>query len=97
MKNKDNLDSKKEKKVNKIKEQLARLREKLASENNPSFPPKPKFKKIKDKDNQAEAPKKAKEKKAIKKEGPKRKQKRKRIKKKKGQKIKQKKQKRKKT
>jgi len=34
MKNKDNLDSKKEKKVNKIKEQLARLREKLASETN---------------------------------------------------------------
>jgi len=33
MKNKDNLDSKKEKKLNKIKEQLARLREKLASEN----------------------------------------------------------------
>jgi len=60
MKNKDNPDSKKEKKVNKIKEQLARLREKLASENkHPSFPPKPKFKKTKDK--QAEAPKKAKE------------------------------------
>jgi len=60
MKNKDNLDSKKEKKVNKIKEQLARLREKLASENkHPSFPSKPKFKKTKDK--QAEAPKKAKE------------------------------------
>ena len=52
MKNKDNLDSKKEKKVNKIKEQLARLREKLASENNPSFPPKSKFKKTKDKPKQ---------------------------------------------
>jgi len=49
MKNKDNLDSKKEKKVNKIKEQLARLREKLASENkHPSFPSKSKFKKTKD-------------------------------------------------
>jgi len=47
MKNKDNLDSKKEKKVNKIKEQLARLREKLASENNPSVPSNSKFKKIK--------------------------------------------------
>jgi len=47
MKNKDNLDSKKEKKVNKIKEQLARLREKLVSENNPSVPSKSKFKKIK--------------------------------------------------
>ena len=47
--NKDNLDSKKEKKVNKIKEQLARLREKLASENkHPSFPSKSKFKKTKD-------------------------------------------------
>jgi len=53
MKNKDNLDSKKEKKVNKIKEQLARLREKLASENkHPTFPPKSKFKKTKDKPNQ---------------------------------------------
>ena len=53
MKNKDNLDSKKEKKVNKIKEQLARLREKLASENkHPSFPSKPKFKKTKDKPKQ---------------------------------------------
>jgi len=53
MKNKDNLDSKKEKKVNKIKEQLARLREKLASENkHPSFPPKSKFKKTKDKPKQ---------------------------------------------
>jgi len=61
MKNKDNLDSKKEKKVNKIKEQLARLREKLVSEKNPSFPSKPKFKKTKDKAKQAEAPKKAKE------------------------------------
>jgi len=49
MKNKDNLDSKKEKKVNKIKEQLARLRAKLASENkHPSFPSKSKFKKTKD-------------------------------------------------
>ena len=49
MKNKDNLDSKKEKKLNKIKEQLARLREKLASENkHPSFPSKPKFKKTED-------------------------------------------------
>jgi len=47
MKNKDNLDTKKEKKVNKIKEQLARLREKLVSENNPSVPSKSKFKKIK--------------------------------------------------
>jgi len=47
MKNKDNLDSKNEKKVNKIKEQLARLREKLASENNPSVPSNSKFKKIK--------------------------------------------------
>jgi len=77
MKNKDNLDSKKEKKVNKIKEQLARLREKLASENkNPSFPSKSKFKKTKDKAKQAEAPKKAKEakeKKARKKEDPKKK------------------------
>jgi len=53
MKNKDNPDSKKEKKVNKIKEQLARLREKLASENkHPSFPSKPKFKKTKDKPKQ---------------------------------------------
>ena len=77
MKNKDNLDSKKEKKVNKIKEQLARLREKLASENkHPSFPSKPKFKKTKDKAKQAEAPKKAKEakeKKARRKEEPKKK------------------------
>ena len=62
MKNKDNLDSKKEKKVNKIKEQLARLRAKLASENkHPSSPPKSKFKKTKDEAKQAEAPKKAKE------------------------------------
>jgi len=62
MKNKDNLDSKKEKKVNKIKEQLARLRAKLESENkHPSFPPKSKFKKTKDKAKQAEAPKEAKE------------------------------------
>jgi len=62
MKNKDNLDSKKEKKVNKIKEQLARLREKLASENkHPSFPSKSKLKKTKDESKQAEAPKKAKE------------------------------------
>jgi len=52
MKNKDNLDSKKEKKLNKIKEQLARLREKLASENNPSFPSNSKFKKTKDKPKQ---------------------------------------------
>ena len=53
MKNKDNLDSKKEKKVNKIKEQLARLREKLASENkHPSLPSKSKFKKTKDKPKQ---------------------------------------------
>ena len=75
MKNKDNLDSKKEKKVNKIKEQLARLREKLASENkHPSFPSKSKFKKTEDKAKQAEAPKKAKEakeKKARRKEEPK--------------------------
>ena len=62
MKNKDNLDSKKEKKVNKIKEQLARLRAKLASENkHPSSPPKSKFKKTKDEAKQAEAPKKPKE------------------------------------
>jgi len=62
MKNKDNLDSKKEKKLNKIKEQLARLREKLASENkHPSFPSKSKFKKTKDEDKQAKAKKKAKE------------------------------------
>jgi len=47
MKNKDNLDTKKEKKVNKIKEQLARLREKLVSENNPSVTSNSKFKKIK--------------------------------------------------
>jgi len=53
MKNKDNLDSKKEKKVNKIKEQLAQLREKLASENkHPSLPSKSKFKKTKDKPKQ---------------------------------------------
>jgi len=71
MKNKDNLDSKKEKKVNKIKEQLARLREKLVSENNPSVPSKSKFKKTEDKAKQAEAPKQekeAKEKKARRKE-----------------------------
>lgn len=77
MKNKDNLDSKKEKKVNKIKEQLARLREKLASENkHPPFPPKSKFNKTKDKAKQAEAPKKAKEakeKKVRRKEDPKKK------------------------
>ena len=77
MKNKGNLDSKKEKKVNKIKEQLARLREKLASENkHPSFPSKSKFKKTKDEAKQAEAPKKAKEakeKKARRKEEPKKK------------------------
>jgi len=65
MKNKDNLDSKKEKKVNKIKEQLARLREKLASENkHPSFPSKSNFKKTKDEAKQAKASKEAKEKKA---------------------------------
>jgi len=53
MKNKDNPDSKKEKKVNKIKEQLARLRAKLESENkHPSFPSKSKFKKTKDKPKQ---------------------------------------------
>jgi len=72
MKNKDNLDSKKEQKVNKIKEQLARLREKLASENkHPSVPSKSKFKKTKDEDKQAEVPnkpKEAKEKKARRKE-----------------------------
>jgi len=74
MKNKDNLDSKKEKKVNKIKEQLARLREKLASENkHPSFPSKPKFKKTKDEAKQAKASKEAKEKKARRKEEPKKK------------------------
>jgi len=77
MKNKDNLDSKKEKKVNKIKEQLARLRAKLESENkHPSFPPKSKFKKTKDEAKQAEAPNKSKEekyKKARRKEEPKKK------------------------
>jgi len=74
MKNKGNLDSKKEKKVNKIKEQLARLREKLASENkHPSFPSKPKFKKTKDEAKQAKASKEAKEKKARRKEEPKKK------------------------
>ena len=77
MKNKDNLDSKKEKKVNKIKEQLARLRAKLASENkHTSLPSKSKFKKTEDKAKQAEAPKKAKEakeKKARRKEEPKKK------------------------
>jgi len=53
MKNKDNLDSKKEKKLNKIKEQLALLRAKLASENkHPSSPSKSKFKKTKDKPKQ---------------------------------------------
>jgi len=53
MKNKDNLDSKKEKKVNIIKELLARLREKLASENiHPSFPSKSIFKKTIDKPRQ---------------------------------------------
>ena len=62
MKNKDNPDSKKEKKVNKIKEQLARLREKLASENkHPSFSPKSKFNKTTDKAKQTEVPKKVKE------------------------------------
>ena len=62
MKNKDNLDSKKEKKVNKIKEQLARLRAKLASENkHQSFPSKSKLKKTKDEAKQVKAPKKAKE------------------------------------
>jgi len=69
MKNKDNLDSKKEKKVNKIKEQLARLREKLASENkHPSLPSKSKFKKTKDEAKQAKASKEVKEKKARRKE-----------------------------
>ena len=72
MKNKDNLDSKKEKKVNKIKEQLARLRAKLASEDkHSSVPSKSRFKKIKDEAKQAEAPKKpknAKEKKSRRKE-----------------------------
>ena len=55
MKNKDNLDSKKEKKVNKIKEQLARLRESLnaSKDKQPSFSLKPKFKKIKAKPKQA--------------------------------------------
>ena len=62
MKNNDNLASKKEKNVNKIKEQLARLRAKLASEKeHPSFPSKSEHKKTKDKTKQAEAPKKAKE------------------------------------
>jgi len=80
MKNKDNLDSKKEQKVNKIKEQLARLREKLASENkHPSFSSKSKFKKTKDEDKQAEASKEAKEKKAIRKEEPKKKAKEKKA------------------
>jgi len=89
MKNKDNLDSKKEKKLNKIKEQLALLRAKLASENkHPSFPPKSKFKKTKDKSKQPKKeeikvkpkqPKKEeieeKEKKARRKEEPKKKEK----------------------
>jgi len=75
MKNKDNLDSKKEKKVNKIKEQLAQLRAKLASENkHPSFPSKSKFKKTNDEAKQAEASKEAKEKKARRKEEPKKKE-----------------------
>ena len=53
MKNKDNLDSKKEKKLNKIKEQLALLRAKLASENkHPLSPSKSKFKKTEDKPKQ---------------------------------------------
>ena len=61
MKNKDKLDSKKEKKVNKIKKSLAFWKAKLESEKNPSFPSKSKFKKTKDEAKQAEAPKKAKE------------------------------------
>ena len=62
MKNNDNLDTKKEKKVNKIKEQLARLRAKLASENKHTTSPlKPKLKKTKDKTKQAKAQKKPKE------------------------------------
>jgi len=62
MKNKDNLDSKKEKKVNKIKEQLALLRAKLASEKkHPSPPLEPKPVKIKSETKQPKAKKKAKE------------------------------------
>jgi len=53
VKNDSNLGNKKQKKINKIKEQLARLREKLASENkHPSLPSKSKFKKTKDKPKQ---------------------------------------------
>ena len=54
MKNDSKLGEKKQKKINKIKEQLARLREKLnASETNqPSFSSKPEFKKIKAKTKQ---------------------------------------------
>ena len=55
MKNNNKLGNKKEKKINKIKEQLERLRAKLnASENKQSsFSLKPKFKKIQDKTKQA--------------------------------------------
>ena len=55
MKNNNKLRNKKEKKLNKIKEQLARLREKLSvSENKQSsFFSEPKFKKIQAKANQA--------------------------------------------
>ena len=62
MKNNDNLDAKKEKKVNKIKEQLALLRAKLASEKkHPSPPLEPKPVKIKSETKQPKAKKKAKE------------------------------------
>jgi len=62
MKNNDNLDAKKEKKVNKIKEQLALLRAKLASEKkHPSPPLEPKLVKIKSETKQPKAKKKAKE------------------------------------
>ena len=56
MKNDSNLANKKEKKINKIKDQLAQLRAKLkASENKQSLSPsKPKLKKIKSENKQAE-------------------------------------------
>jgi len=104
MKNKGNLDSKKEKKVNKIKEQLARLREKLASENkHTSISPKSKSKKIKSETEQAERErysrnlragnnrkkaKEAKEKKARRKEEPKKEAKEKKARRKEEQKKK---------
>ena len=59
MKNNNKLGNKKEKKINKIKEQLERLRAKLnASENKQSsFSSKPKFKKIQAKTKQAKSQK----------------------------------------